>query len=332
MATFTSFQDTLPDPNNRISRSGGSVNPVGTTAINSRLGPGFTSVKFTAKQPVMMNRTNSGRVITRTVAAHSWDIDISYNNLTREEFEPVFSFLMAKNGRLNPFFINLPQYLTSRDSAFVIALAGGSNVTVNESGGLPAGRTYMKASWPGSGTGNPAVGDMFTITDGNNSNHTKAYMVTRVETFDDSNLSLDSTSVTTTVTSAGGGVSLVAVASTAGLSVGDILSGPTGIDSPTRRITSISGNNIGLSSAFNFGLSGHAPVSVTFTGSETIPTTTTQIRLHFSPPLVAATSNSSVLDFTAPKIRVIQASDVTQYSLGTNGLYKFGLKVEEALP
>lgn len=259
MATFTSFQDTLPDPNNRISRSGGSVNPVGTTAINSRLGPGFTSVNFTAKQPVMMNRTNSGRVITRSVAAHSWDIDISYNNLTREEFEPVFAFLMAKNGRLNPFFINLPQYLTSRDADFAGQAAIGNDLVVNESGGIPAGRTYMKARKAAGAGSFPAVGDMFTITDGSNSNHTKAYMVTRLESTADYNTSFDAS------TNPGG-------------------TGPF------------------------------------------------DVRLHFSPPLVAATSNSSVLDFTAPKIRVIQASDVTQYSLGTNGLYKFGLKVEEALP
>ena len=57
-----------------------------------------------------------------------------------------------------------------------------------------------------------------------------------------------------------------------------------------------------------------------------------QFRLHFSPPLVASTSNGSQLDFSKPQIRVIQNNDVTEYSLGVNGLYKFGLQVEEAAP
>ena len=57
-----------------------------------------------------------------------------------------------------------------------------------------------------------------------------------------------------------------------------------------------------------------------------------QFRIHFSPPLVSATSDTSPLDFTEPRIRVIQAADVQEYSLGVNGLYKFSLKVEEAAP
>ena len=58
-----------------------------------------------------------------------------------------------------------------------------------------------------------------------------------------------------------------------------------------------------------------------------------QLRLHFSPPLVAAIPNSTTkLDFTKPQIRVIQKGDVQEYSLGVDGLYKFSLQVEEAAP
>ena len=259
MAIFNSFQNILPDPNNKISRSGDSGGTAADSEGEAKAGPGFTSVKFSAKQPVMMNRTNSGRVITRTVAAHSWNIDISYNNLTREEFEPVFSFLMAQNGRLNPFLVELPQYLASRNSSFATTTAAGTLLTVNESGGVPAGRTYLKASWNAAAL-YPAVGDIFTITDSSNSNHTKAYMLTRLEMTGDFNNSFDSNT------------------------------NPSGVSAP-----------------FN-------------------------VRIHFSPSLVYATSNTSTLDFVEPRIRVIQASDVTEYSLGVNGLYKFGLKVEEAAP
>ena len=253
MGTFNAFQNILPDPNNLLSEAGSaSSNEIGASA-----GPGFTSVKFTAKQPVMMNRTNSGRVITRSVAAHSWDIDISYNSLTRAEFEPVFSFLMSRNGKLNPFFIELPQYLTSQDSTFAASVISNPPVTsvkIAEGSAVPAGRTYFRTSYTGSGT--PRQGDIFTISDASNVIHTKAYMVTRVETSTDFNNSFDA--------------------------------------------------------ATNPG--------------------TNQFRIHFSPPLVSATSDTSPLDFTEPRIRVIQAGDVQEYSLGVNGLYKFSLKVEEAAP
>ena len=247
------FQNILPDPNNYISYSGSTSN----SAPGAALGPGFTSVKFTANQPTMMTRTNSGRVITRSVAAHSWDIDISYNSLTRAEFEPVFSFLMSRNGKLNPFFIELPQYLAAQDSTFaasVISNPPTTSVKIAEGSAVPAGRTYFRTSYTGSGT--PRQGDIFTISDASNSVHTKAYMVTRVETSTDYNTAFDAS---------------------------------------------------------------------TNPGSN-------QFRLHFSPPLVSATSDTSPLDFTEPKIRVIQAGDVQEYSLGVNGLYKFGLKVEEAAP
>ena len=56
------------------------------------------------------------------------------------------------------------------------------------------------------------------------------------------------------------------------------------------------------------------------------------VRIHFNPPLVTAVSNGSTLDFTAPKIRVIKQGDVTGYDLGVDGLYKFDLQLEEALP
>lgn len=193
MADFVAYQNILPDPNNKISRSGGSVNAVGTGDIDSRLGPGFASVKFSTKQPIMMSRTNSGRVVTRSIAAHSWNISISYNPLTREEFEPVFAFLLSY-GRLNPFFVSLPQYLESRESDFAAANPA-KELTTAEGASIPAGRTYMKCSWTGSGAEYPAVGDMFTITDPGNSNSFKAYMVTRFESALDRNTAFDATTL-----------------------------------------------------------------------------------------------------------------------------------------
>ena len=55
-------------------------------------------------------------------------------------------------------------------------------------------------------------------------------------------------------------------------------------------------------------------------------------RLSFNPPLQYEVSNGAELEFTNPKIRVINKSRVQEYSLNTDSLYKFNLNLEEALP
>ena len=53
--------------------------------------------------------------------------------------------------------------------------------------------------------------------------------------------------------------------------------------------------------------------------------------IYFTPNLSRATSDNSIVVFKNPKIRVILKSDVQEYALGTNNLYKFSLNLEEAL-
>jgi len=161
------YMDILPDPTNKILDSG-LANASGTA------GPGFASVKLTSEQKTLMSRTHSGRVIRRAIAGQYWKIALTYNPLTRAEFDPVNSFLMAMQGSLKPFYVMLPQY-----SAF--NTSNSSNpVTAADGATVPAGRTYMKISYSGAGT--PQPGDIFNIVDGTNSNHVKTYMVTRYET------------------------------------------------------------------------------------------------------------------------------------------------------
>ena len=159
MGQFTAFQNTLPDPNNYVAYDGSSTSGhAGRTT-----GPGFKSIKFSSQAPVQISRTNSGRVITRGIAGHKWDIDITYNPMTRDDFEPIFSFLLQKNGKLNPFFIQLPNQYTSRSSAFNTHL-GSNNILVD--GSLNAGVSVMKQDVHSTTqTTGPLPGDMFTITD-----------------------------------------------------------------------------------------------------------------------------------------------------------------------
>ena len=239
------FLDILPDPNNPITYSG-SAHSSGTD------GPGFASVKLSSNFPTAISKTHSGRIISRRLAAQTWNIGITYNPLTRSEFEPIYNFLLMR-GRLTPFFVELPQHLTSRNTGTLptnMLVAAGS-----------AGATNLTVTGFSSDTysDKPLPGDIFTITDTGDSLHTKAYRVTRVEVRGDSGEEYEGTA----------------------------------------------------------------------------PTTNTA-RIWIHPPLQRTLgSNTSSLNFgqTAtkkPKIRVIMTKDVTEYNLGTNNLYQFGLSLTEA--
>ena len=67
----------LPDPNWTIDDTGAGH------ASSYTAGPGFASVKLDSVQPTAVSTTNSGRVTSRSIMAHKWKIDISYNPMTR---------------------------------------------------------------------------------------------------------------------------------------------------------------------------------------------------------------------------------------------------------
>jgi len=163
------YQNVLPDPNYEIGSDGGDGTSGNATGSN---GPGFASVEVKSTSPIMRTRTNSGRIVARAIKSHLWNIDISYNPMTRTEFEPVYNFLINRRGSLKPFFVSLPQYRSPQDSN----LAG----TIKVDGAAIAGATSMKID--GITAGNPTPGDLFTVTDLSDSNHKKTYRVTQVET------------------------------------------------------------------------------------------------------------------------------------------------------
>jgi hypothetical protein len=169
--SFPSFQTTLPDPNNTIGDAG---QPAGTA------GPGYASVQLTSDQPTLRDRTNSGRILARAIVAHKWRVAIKYNKLTQEEFDRVYSFLIHRRGGLNPFFVSLPQYRSSRSSTF----ASSPYTSQSVSGSTAAGSTVILTDTSGYNStthSTPQPGDLFTVNSSSNSNHLKAYMVTRVE-------------------------------------------------------------------------------------------------------------------------------------------------------
>lgn len=162
------FLNILPDPNNKITDAG-------TADSSGVVGPGFASMTLTSNDKVMMNKTNTGRVITRKLATQQWKLKISYNPLTRDEFEPVYNFLLYY-GKLRPFYVELPQHLTSRNS--------GIDTTVLVDGAITAGAESLVVDDFGTLTtsNRPRPGDMFTFNDTSDSLHEKMYRVLRTET------------------------------------------------------------------------------------------------------------------------------------------------------
>ena len=167
---FSSFTNRLPDPNWTIDATGEGH------ASSYTAGPGFATVKVTANQPTSVSITNSGRATARSIAGHRWRIAITYNPLTRAEFEPIYNFLLERRGRLKPFEVVLPQYDSPQTA---ITCASGTQLTVD--GAVTAGATnFTVDNHSHASTGSLKPGDMFTITDSSNSNHKKTYRVVRV--------------------------------------------------------------------------------------------------------------------------------------------------------
>ena len=93
------FTNILPDPNNAYNNAG--------QATGTQKGPGYSQVKLTSQHELMKSRTNSGRLIAIDNSHHKWNIDISYNPMTRDEFEPINSFLNQRRSFLKPFKVSL---------------------------------------------------------------------------------------------------------------------------------------------------------------------------------------------------------------------------------
>lgn len=66
--------------------------------------------------------------------------------------------------------------------------------------------------------------------------------------------------------------------------------------------------------------------------SGTTQPSTTQRRIHITPPLSRDVSSGAQVRFINPKFRVIQKGDTLEYDLNTDNLYQFSLSLEEMLP
>lgn len=172
MPAFTTFNNRLPDPTF-------TVNDAGALEAGTNRGPGFANVSVASERPAQVSRTISGRGVHRETGSHHWSIGIDYHPMLRDNFDVVSTFLEARNGRLNPFFVVLPQYSKPKNAAFA-TYAGSNTILVEQA--HTAGSSTLTIKTPSVYSGTPKPGDFFTITDSNDVNHLKAYKIVRVET------------------------------------------------------------------------------------------------------------------------------------------------------
>lgn len=317
------FSNILPDPVNKITEAGVYDNSTGTA------GPGFASLAVRSVRDTQVSRTISGRGITRSQGSQNWEIDITYNPMTRDQFEPVYSFLLSRNARRSPFYVALPQYSSSRSSAWD-TLANSESLFVKTA--AAAGESSLVIRHYDL-TGAPKPGDMFTITDVNDTNHTKAYRITRVETstvyetaVTDSKevrihfvpplvraVATGLTNITTTSTNT---TTETFTLASHGLSIGQELKMVSG------NTTDLTVDQIYYVIAAGFTTSAFR-ISTTSGGSAVNLTSATNTVFTPSPTKPV---------FVDPKIRCILKNDVQEYSLNTNNLYQFGLNLEEIQP
>lgn len=146
----------LPDPDFGITDDGN----YSSNAADK--GPGFASVKVESVQPVMRDRTNSGQLIQRFQSYQKWAINITYNPMTKEEFSPVYAFLLDRQLTMEPFFVRLPQH-------------DGNTTEIHEA--AAAGSRQLRIAT----NSNIKPGDLFYVKDPNDTTHEKAYKVVRHE-------------------------------------------------------------------------------------------------------------------------------------------------------
>lgn len=123
--------------------------------------PEFAAINVTSRHANVVSETRSGRRQVRSIGAQRWAFTAQYNELKREEFAPVYAFIMTLEGQLNTFTITPPVIGSTRGTATGTMVTNGSH---------SLGDTTIAVEGI---TGDLKAGDFVKFA-----NHDKVYMVT----------------------------------------------------------------------------------------------------------------------------------------------------------
>lgn len=131
--------------------------------------PEFQSINLRSVNSTASNESISGKMTVRSLGSHRWEFTASYDRLTKEEFNPVYAYIVSQGGMLGSFTIYPSEINNTRGTAAGAVLVNGSHTagdtTINIDG-LGVSET-LKA------------GDIIKFA-----NHDKVYMVVSDRTGD----------------------------------------------------------------------------------------------------------------------------------------------------
>lgn len=123
--------------------------------------PKFSAVNLESDSPTLFSETVSGRMQSRKIGGQKWKFSAAYAPMTRAEFQPVWAFVVAQQGRHGVFTV-IPSEISSTSGT-----ATGSVLTT---GAALVGATSVGVDGL---TGDLKAGDFIKFA-----NHDKVYMLT----------------------------------------------------------------------------------------------------------------------------------------------------------
>jgi len=122
--------------------------------------PVFNAINMTSQSPTLFSETVSGRQQSRKIGGQKWSFTATYPPMTQAEFQPVWAFVVAQQGRHTTFTIIPP----------VIGSTSGTGTGTVTCSSASKGATSVTI---GGLTGTLKAGDFVKFA-----NHDKVYMLT----------------------------------------------------------------------------------------------------------------------------------------------------------
>ena len=123
--------------------------------------PEFAEVKVTSRHSAVRSETRSGRTQVRSLGAQRWALTGRYNDLTRDQFAPVFAFVMTQDGGAEEFTMTPPVVSSTRGTKAGSVLVNGAHSIGDTTIAIDGGSGTFKS------------GDFIKFA-----SHDKVYMVT----------------------------------------------------------------------------------------------------------------------------------------------------------
>jgi hypothetical protein len=125
--------------------------------------PAFNAINLESDSPSLFSEAISGRMQSRKIGGQKWRFTASYATMTRNEFQPVWAFVVAQKGRHGVFTVVPTGISDTNGTATGVA-------AVNEASGSAIGDTTITIDGI---TGSLKAGDMIKFA-----GHDKVYMLT----------------------------------------------------------------------------------------------------------------------------------------------------------